>query len=175
MAICLVGITAHVARKTTQPTEQKINHAGRLPRKNNYQRNYSVLSQSSSDTESDYEMFMNTSKTNSSYKRSTSARDQLETATAQPLLWHENESDFSSDEEAFQLSNLNQIGDNISMDKKRNCEKSWNSVSDDFFLRENRTWTSIKDAHVKMLNDTSTNNDGKIEPTDITSDTNFCT
>ena len=44
---------------------------------------------------------------------------------------------------------------------RRNGEKSWNSVGDDFFLRDNRTWTSVKDAQFKMLNDPSIRKEDK--------------
>ena len=32
MVICMIGFTAHIARNATQPTEQSIYHAGRLPK-----------------------------------------------------------------------------------------------------------------------------------------------
>ena len=163
MIICLGGITAHVARKTTQAPEENRNQSRTLGSKSKYQRDYSVLSQSTSETESDDEMYLNITKPNSNSKKSITSSDKCDKAIAQPLLWHENESEFSSDEEAFQLNNLKKGENNIKIDNIRTDEKSWNTVSDDFFLRENRSWTSVKDAHVKMLNDTISNNECNIE------------
>jgi hypothetical protein len=162
MVICLGGITAHVARKTTQAPEETKNQSRSIQSKRKYQRDYSVLSQSTSETESDDEMYLNISRPNTNTKKTITSSNKCDTAVAQPLLWHENESEFSSDEEAFQLNSLNKGANNIT-DINRTGEKSWNNVSDDFFLRENRSWTSIKDAHVKMLNDTISNNESNAE------------
>ena len=163
MVICLGGITAHVARKTTQVPEENRNQSTALQTKRKYQRDYSVLSQSTSETESEDEMYLNISRSNSNTKKTITSSDKCDTAIAQPLLWHENESEFSSDEEAFQLNSLNKGDENIKMDNSRSGEKSWKAVSDDFFLRENRSWTGIRDAHVKMLNDTISNNECSAE------------
>ena len=163
MVICLGGITAHVARKTTQAPEENRNHTTALQSKTKYERDYSVLSQSTSENESDDEMYLNISRSNTNNKKTITSSDKCDTAIAQPLLWHENESEFSSDEEAFQLNSFNKGAENIKMDNSRTGEKSWKTVSDDFFLRENRSWTGIKDAHVKMLNDTISNNECKAE------------
>ena len=107
MVICLGGITAHVARKTTQAPEENRNHTTALQSKTKYERDYSVLSQSTSENESDDEMYLNISRSNTNNKKTITSSDKCDTAIAQPLLWHENESEFSSDEEAFQLYSFN--------------------------------------------------------------------
>ena len=65
-------------------------------------------------------------------------------------------SEFSSDDDTFPLTNL-RSEHVIGAKQKRAGDKTWNSVSDDFFLRDNRTWTSVKDAHVQMRYDDSLN------------------
>ena len=153
MIICLGGITAHVIRKATQPTEQlksKRRSRTRLPR------NYAVLSQSSSESDVDDELFLDVSKQDQSVQKSSASTDQQTVASAQPLLWNESESEFSSDDDTFPLNNL-RSEHVIGSKQKRAGDKTWNSVSDDFFLRDNRTWTSVKDAHVQMRYDDSLN------------------
>ena len=112
-------------------------------------------------------MYLNITRPNSNHKTNIST-DKCDKAIAQPLLWHENESEFSSDEEAFQLNSLNKGSDNIKIDKEHNGKKSWNTVGDEFFLRENRSWTSIRDAHVKMLSDTISKSENDSEMYQLT-------
>jgi len=157
MVVCLSGITAHVVRKATQPIEVKAD-SNRMKNKHKH-RDYSVLSQSSSDSDSGEEIFLKHTKFNHSQNGLT-ASDKCDTATAEPLLWYENESDYSSDEESFSVLNTDNVNNKkLQNNKRNNGEKSWNSVDDDFFLRDNRTWTSVKDAQSKMLNDTSLRKD----------------
>ena len=159
MVVCMGGIAAHVARKSMQPIEERNKHTKKLGEK----KKYSVLDQSSSDSYSDEECFFDLTRPNSGVNKHRASSDKCDTQTAQPLLWNENESELSSDEEAFHLNNMNKSGDNTAMHNKRLGDKSWNSVGDDFFLRENRTWTSVRDAHVKMLYDTSSKEENNID------------
>ena len=152
MIICLGGITAHVFRKATQPTEQLKSKRRSRTRLSS---NYAVLSQSSSESD-DNELFSKHSKQAQSVQKSSVSANQQSSANAQPLLWNESESEFSSDDDTFPLSNL-RSEHVIGAKQKRAGDKTWNSVSDDFFLRDNRTWTSVKDAHVQMRYDDSLN------------------
>ena len=153
MVICLCGISAHVVRKATQPIE--IASDSLRTKNRNQHRDYSMLSQSSSESDSNEEIFLKNSNFNHSQNGLTSS-DKCDTATAEPLLWYENESEYSSDEESFSVSTgLTDSKRTIRGSDRRSGEKSWNSVGDDFFLRDNRTWTSVKDAQFKMLNDPS--------------------
>ena len=152
MIICLGGITAHVFRKATQPTEQlKSKHRIRT----RLSSNYAVLSQSSSESDVD-EFFSNRSKQAQTVQKANASANQQTGANAQPLLWNESESELSSDDDTFALTNLRNEHV-IGTKQKRAGDKTWNSVSDDFFLRDNRTWTSVKDAHVQMRYDDSLN------------------
>lgn len=153
MVICLGGIAAHVVRKATQPVPVNSDLA-RVRNKKKLNRDYSVLSQSSSDSDSTEEIFLKHTKFNHSHHQLT-ASDKCDTATAEPLLWYENESEYSSDEESFTVNSGNKDISKMQRGERNNGEKSWNSVGDDFFLRDNRTWTSVKDAQSKMLNNTS--------------------
>ena len=143
----------NVVRKATQPIEVA---SDSLRTKNrNKHRDYSMLSQSSSESDSNEEIFLKNSNFNHSQNGLTSS-DKCDKATAEPLLWYENESEYSSDEESFSVSTgLTDNKRTIRGSDRRSGEKSWNSVGDDFFLRDNRTWTSVKDAQFKMLNDPS--------------------
>ena len=162
MVICLGGIAAHVVRKATQPVQVN-NDLIRVRNKKKLNRDYAVLSQSSSDSDSNEEMFLNHTKLNHSHSQLT-ASDKCDSATAEPLLWYEDESEYSSDEESFSVNSANK--DNKwkrKIGERNNGEKSWNSVGDDFFLRDNRTWTSVKDAQSKMLNNTSLKSESTID------------
>ena len=159
MIICLGGIAAHVVRKATQPSEGNKNQIQKLRNRNTSPRKYAMLSQSSSESDSDNQMFLDLTRQDPSTKKSISSSDKYHTVSAQPLLWNENESEFSSDEDTFQLTSLKSDDTVIGMNQKRNGDKTWNSVGDDFFLRDNRTWTSVRDAHVQMRYDTSFQNE----------------
>ena len=162
MVICLGGIAAHVVRKATQPVQVNSDLI-RVRNKKKLNRDYAVLSQSSSDSDSNEEIFLNHTKLNHSHSQLT-ASDKCDSATAEPLLWYEDESEYSSDEESFSVNSGNK--DNKwkrKIGERNNGEKSWNSVGDDFFLRDNRTWTSVKDAQSKMLNNTSLKSESTID------------
>ena len=148
MVICLGGITAHVVRKATQSSGL---NKTKTPGHEQYShRKYAMLSQSSSDSDSDNDLFHDITRPSLTAGKSILSSDKLNAASVQPLLLNENESDFSSDEETFQLCDFKSDNTVIGMNKKRNGDKTWNSVGDEFFLRDNRTWTSVKDAHVQM-------------------------
>ena len=154
MVICLSGIAAHVARKATESPPK--NHTKQSKHSNNSQSNYSILSQSTSDS-SDEEIFLNIARETAlgQSKKSIPSSENCDKVTSQPLLWDENESEFSSEEETFQLHSLNRTKDNTLHNHTLGKERTWKSVDDDFFLRDNRAWTSVKDMHVKMLSDSS--------------------
>ena len=96
------------------------------------------------------------SKQDQNVQKLSASANQQTGENAQPLLWNESESEFSSDDDTFPLTNLRNEHV-IGAKQKRAGDKTWNSVSDDFFLRDNRTWTSVKDAHVQMRYDDSLN------------------
>ena len=154
MVICLSGIAAHVARKATESPPK--NNTKQSKHSNNSQSNYSILSQSTSDS-SDEEIFLNIARETAlgKSKKSIPSSENCDKVTSQPLLWDENESEFSSEEETFQLHSLNRAKDNAKQNNILDKEPTWKSVDDDFFLRDNRAWTSVKDMHVKMLSDSS--------------------
>ena len=154
MVICLSGIAAHVVRKATESPPKNNTKQSKLS--NNSQSNYSILSQSTSDS-SDEEIFLNIARETAlgKSKKSIPSSENCDKVTSQPLLWDENESEFSSEEETFQLHSLNRTKDNALQNHKLDKERTWKSVDDDFFLRDNRAWTSVKDMHVKMLSDSS--------------------
>jgi len=154
MVICLSGIAAHVVRKATESPPKNNTKQSKLS--NNSQSNYSILSQSTSES-SDEEIFLNIARETAlgKSKKSIPSSENCDKVTSQPLLWDENESEFSSEEETFQLHSLNRTKDNALQNHKLDKERTWKSVDDDFFLRDNRAWTSVKDMHVKMLSDSS--------------------
>ena len=151
MFICLGGITAHVFRKASQlpdiSTDKSKTRRGGS--------NYAVLSLSScSESDSDDgALLTKMSRSEPSKSSATNGAD----PNSQPLLWGEDESELSSDEDCFQLHTLNTkhsavIG-RVHNTQGKVQSKTWNSVGDDFFLRDNRTWTGVRDAHIQMRHD----------------------
>jgi hypothetical protein len=120
MAICLLGIFSHVVRKATHSSDVKEATRESLN---------TALSEESS--EDDY--FESSGRNRSNYVDTSSITrvdDML------PLLNDTDDDDCESE---------------IEMNRKQNGRNKSRSVSsDDFFLRDNRTWTSVRDRHLEM-------------------------
>jgi len=165
MIICIAGITAHVVRKAVvHKSESRGSSSGNAARSGRRSNHFEMgdFQLSSSSDDDNVRITTATSGGGSSSNRTGNG-----SYTSVPLLdsndeWSSSEDDGEID--AVMGSNPAAKSGNAASKRKHQRaanggrSSNWKHVEDEFFLTENRTWTSVKDSHIQAANSTLDNN-----------------
>jgi len=155
MAVCLVGIVAHVGRKaamTASDKQSQSQHPDSRPGRSNHPR-----------TSGDTMELGDFGFSESSDEGGTTVLGGNNTAggnsgpyTPVPLLdsdWSTSSSDNEGSAAAAAAAITAKKGGPVKSSSSKGG--NWKAPDDDFFLSENRTWTSVKDSHLQQIQSTT--------------------